>query len=85
MYPYGNIFMVCKVESNIPTAKGLGKIIRDARKEQGLTQEELAGLTGVGRRFVSDIEQGKETAQIGKVLIILAALGLALYALSKWK
>lgn len=72
------------MDHQIPNAKKLGMVVRDARKQQGLTQEDLAGLTGTGRRFISDLEQGKETAELGKVLLVLAALGLALYALSKW-
>jgi y4mF family transcriptional regulator len=73
------------MEKNIPDVEDLGRVVRDARKEQGLTQEDLAGLTGVGRRFVSDLESGKDTAQIGKVLLVLGALGVGLYVLSKWK
>nr|WP_321485590.1 helix-turn-helix transcriptional regulator [uncultured Draconibacterium sp.] len=65
--------------------KELGKMIHEARVRQGLTQEDLAGMSGVGRRVVSEVERGKETAQIGKVLLILAALGIGLYAFSKWK
>jgi HTH-type transcriptional regulator/antitoxin HipB len=69
----------------IPTPKTLGARIKEARTEQGLTQEDLANLSGVGRRFISEVENGKGSAEIGKILLILAALGLALYALSKWK
>lgn len=65
--------------------KELGKMIHETRVKQGLTQEDLAGISGVGRRVVSEVERGKETAQIGKVLLILAALGIGLYAFSKWK
>lgn len=68
----------------ISSAEELGKRIREARKEQGLTQEELAGISGTGQRFISDIEKGKETAQLGKVLLVLAVLGIAIYSLNKW-
>ncbi len=70
---------------NLKDIKELANLIKDARKEQGLTQEDLAGLSGTGTRFVSDLENGKETAQIGKILLVLGALGLGLYAFSKWK
>lgn len=73
------------MDNKIPNTKDLGLMVRDARKEQGLSQDDLAGMTGVGRRFIGDVEQGKETAQLGKVLLILSALGLVLYAASKWK
>ncbi|MDY0029770.1 MAG: helix-turn-helix transcriptional regulator [Pseudobdellovibrionaceae bacterium] len=72
------------MDHQIANAKEMGLIVRDARKQQGLTQEDLAGLTGTGRRFISDLEQGKETAELGKVLAVMASLGFALFALSKW-
>lgn len=54
----------------------LGSAIRDARKRQALRQDELAAVAGVGVRFLVEVEAGKPTAQIGKVLDVLAALGL---------
>jgi y4mF family transcriptional regulator len=73
------------MDHRIPDTKDLGKTIREARKKQGLTQDDLAGMTGTGRRFISDLEKGKDTAQVGKVLLVLTALGVALYAMRKWK
>ncbi|MBL4804632.1 MAG: helix-turn-helix transcriptional regulator [Alphaproteobacteria bacterium] len=73
------------MDHKVPNTEDLGRLIRETRKEQGLTQDDLAGLTGTGRRFIIDLERGKDTAQIGKVLLVLAALGIAIYALSKWK
>lgn len=49
-----------------------------SRKTKGYSQQEFADLAGVGRRFVSDLENGKPTAEIGKVLQVLTALGLDL-------
>lgn len=72
------------MEKMIQSADDLGKIIEQVRKAQGLTQEDLAGLTGTGRRFISDLENGKETAQLGKVLLVLRTLGIALVAHSLW-
>ncbi|MGY3396014.1 y4mF family transcriptional regulator [Bradyrhizobium sp. USDA 3311] len=60
----------------ITTSKTLGNLIRDERKDQGLTQEQLAGLTGVGVRFVRELEAGKESCQLGRALQVAAALGL---------
>tara|TARA_Y100000296_G_scaffold13808_1_gene16109 strand:+ start:726 stop:965 length:240 start_codon:yes stop_codon:yes gene_type:complete len=74
-----------KMSDNVKNMEELAKLVRETRKAQGLTQDDLAGLSGTGTRFVSDLEKGKETAQIGKVLLILGALGLGLYTLSKWK
>ena len=56
----------------------IGQIVRDERKELGLRQDELAAASGVGLRFIVELERGKATAQIGKVIIVLAALGCEL-------
>ena len=60
------------------TAKQIGKLIRDTRKIQGLRQDELAAAAGVGLRFLVELEAGKETAQLGKTLSVLSALGCAI-------
>lgn len=62
----------------IISSKSLGAAIRTERKAQALTQEELAGLTGVGVRFVRELEAGKESCQLGRALQVAAALGLTL-------
>lgn len=56
----------------------LGELVRKIRKEQGLTQLDVAGLAGLSNRFVIDLERGKETLQIKKVLDVLSLLGLEL-------
>ncbi len=71
--------------SIILAAKDLGRLVREARKAQGLSQDELAGLTNVGRRFIGDLENGKETAQLGKALHVLMGLGVSLSATRKWR
>jgi y4mF family transcriptional regulator len=62
----------------IADSKSLGSLVRQERKAQGLTQEELAGLTGVGVRFVRELEAGKESCQVGLALQVAKALGLVL-------
>lgn len=57
------------------TPPEIGDIVRKTRKAAGLRQDELAGAAGVGLRFIVDLEAGKPTAQIGKALQVLAALG----------
>ena len=57
------------------TPSDIGDMIRSARKDAGLRQYELAGAAGVGVRFIVDLEAGKPTAQIGKALQVLQALG----------
>lgn len=70
------------------TALPLGKVgsladlaaaIRMRRKELNLTQADLAGVAGVGNRFIVDLEKGKPTLQIDKVMTVLSLLGLELY------
>lgn len=56
----------------------LGAIIRATRKAQGLRQDELAGVAAVGIRFIIELEAGKPTMQVGKIMAVLAALGLTL-------
>ncbi|PZP83927.1 MAG: transcriptional regulator [Azospirillum brasilense] len=58
--------------------EALGKLVRDTRKQQKLTQEELSATTGVGVRFLRELEKGKESCQTGKVLLVLAMLGLTI-------
>ena len=58
------------------TLKTLGAAIQQQRKQLGLSQTEVADLAGVSLNFVSQIETGKATAQIGKVLDLVHALGL---------
>ena len=57
------------------TTDELGRIIRAARRAQGLRQDQLAGAAGVGVRFLSELERGKSTARVGKALAVLDALG----------
>jgi y4mF family transcriptional regulator len=64
------------IMQTIATSKALGALVRDERKTQGLTQEQLAGLTGVGVRFVRELEAGKESCQFGRALQVATALGL---------
>ena len=61
----------------------LGKILRQKRKEQGLTQGEVAAHCGLSTRFVSEVERGKATAEIGKVISLLKAVGVDLFALPR--
>jgi y4mF family transcriptional regulator len=54
----------------------LGQKLRATRKTQGFTQQQLSGLAGLGGRYLSDLENGKPTAQLGKALAVLELLGL---------
>ncbi len=57
----------------------LGSVIREERKRQGLTQTELADVSGVGLTFVSQLENGEVTAEIGKVMGVVTMLGMDLF------
>lgn len=59
----------------IYTVKDLGLIIRERRKELGLSQKQLADACGRGTRFISEVENGKTTAEAGKLLELLTILG----------
>ena len=73
MIPNGN-----KINIAAATPAQLGKVVRQQRKAQGLTQKELAGLCGVGVRFLGELERGKESCEIGKTLLIVKMLGISL-------
>ena len=65
-FPYGKIRTVGEI----------GAAIRAKRRAIGIRQRELASLVGVGPRFLHEVEHGKATAEIGKVLQVLHRLGL---------
>ncbi len=54
----------------------IGKLVRESRKRLGVTQKHLALTSGTGLRFIIELEKGKETCQIGKVLTVLHTLGI---------
>lgn len=56
----------------------LAEIIVKTRKAQGLTQKEVAFACNVGVRYIVDLENGKETCEIGKALKIVNMLGIKL-------
>ena len=60
----------------ITDAVSLGQAIRRRRKELHYTQEQLAEYTGFSASFISDLERGKETAQLGKAIFLANLLGL---------
>lgn len=59
-------------------AKEIGDLIKKTRKKLGVTQRSLALTSGTGLRFIIELEQGKPTCQLQKVLIVLRTLGLKL-------
>ncbi len=61
-----------------PVLLALGDQVRQQRVLHGMTQEELALVSGVGRDLVIQLENGKPGVSLGKASRVLAALGLAL-------
>ena len=62
--------------SPVYTSKDLGAAIRAERKRQKLTQTEVANLCAVSLSSISNLENGKETAELEKALKVLSTLGL---------
>ena len=60
----------------ITDAKSFGKAIRQRRKDLGYTQSFLADFSGLSVSFISDLENGKSTAALGKAIILANLLGL---------
>ncbi len=58
----------------------LGQMVRERRKAMGLSQQDFADRAGLGRRFVSELENGKKTLEIDKVLTALATAGIRLFS-----
>ncbi|MBO5457052.1 MAG: helix-turn-helix transcriptional regulator [Muribaculaceae bacterium] len=56
----------------------LAKYVKEMRKQYGLTQVDLSQKSGVGLRFVRELEQGKETLRLDKVNQVLALFGAAM-------
>ena len=54
----------------------LGKAIKERRRELGYTQAFLASYAGVSASFLSELENGKETIQLGKMMMVLSLLGM---------
>lgn len=66
------------------TPAEIGRIVRAARRAQGLRQDQLAGAAGVGIRFLSELERGKPTVRLEKVIAVLDALGCTLRVKNPW-
>lgn len=60
----------------ITTAKDFGNLIRNTRRKAKLTQAELAAASGIGERFLRELEKGKATCQLEKALFVAQMLGI---------
>jgi transcriptional regulator with XRE-family HTH domain len=64
-------------------AAAFGALIRSRRKALNLRQDQLALATGVGRRFLIDLEGGKPSCQLGRSLLVAEVLGIKLVDLAR--
>ncbi|WP_305045350.1 helix-turn-helix domain-containing protein [Geoalkalibacter sp.] len=69
--------------TQVHTPVELGRILRVKRKEQKLTLQDVSEHCGFSMRFISEVERGKPTAEIGKVMALLAVVGVDLFARSR--
>jgi transcriptional regulator with XRE-family HTH domain len=66
------------IQRAISAASAFGAMIRGRRKALKLRQDQVSLATGVGRRFLIELEAGKPTCQLGRSLLVAEALGLTL-------
>ncbi len=64
----------------LSSARDLGLYVRDRRRSLGISQDRLGKEARVSRRWLSDVEAGKPTAEIGLIFSVLHALDLTLEA-----
>ena len=69
--------------AKIKSLNETGTHLREARRSQGISQEQLAGVAGTGVRFISELENGKERIQLAKVLKVVEVLGLEMYIFNR--
>ena len=65
------------MKTELTNASPLAEIVRRERRRQKVSQIRLSQLADVGVRFVRDLEDGKQTVQLDKVLSVLETLGIA--------
>lgn len=70
-------------DARIHQVEDLGELIKTTRKQQQLSQIDVAGLANCGNRFIVDLESGKKTIQMQKAIEVLELLGLELYVKRK--
>ena len=96
IFPNGKIFSHIKsffidfpvresytIDMRIISVESISEAVKNRRKQLGLTQSETAAMCNVGARFFSELENGKETLQMNKVLHCLEMLGINLYAVNR--
>ncbi|HBQ12962.1 MAG TPA: transcriptional regulator [Myxococcales bacterium] len=62
----------------VASAEDFGALVRERRRERGLSQQQLAAKVGVSRQWIVQVESGKPRAEVGLLLRVLNALDLVL-------
>ena len=71
-----------ELESSARThAQQFGAMVREHREALKMRQDDVALATGVGRRFILELEAGKPSCQLGRALVVAAAVGLRTFDL----
>ena len=96
LFPFGKIVPISRlllldfpvresytIDMRIISVESVSEAVKKRRKQLGLTQSETAAMCNVGARFFSELENGKETVQMNKVLHCLEMLGINLYAVNR--
>ena len=60
----------------INDTKSFGDVIKERRKKLGYTQKYISDVTGISASFISDLENGKSTIEIGKAIYLANLLGI---------
>lgn len=64
------------MRNRITDVVSLGKAIREKRKKMSFTQAYLSEVTGLSVTFISDLENGKATIELGKTILLINMLGM---------
>lgn len=72
-----------KSHQKLRSTEEIGAFVRQERKAQGISQEQLAGVAGTGTRFVSEPENGKGTIQADKMIKVVEALGYGISIMNR--
>jgi len=79
------VYYIIIPRGNITNAKQIGNLVRNKRKELGITQAYLAAVANTGVRFISDLENGKPTVELEKTLHVLRVLNIKLGVIESWQ
>ena len=72
-----------EVEETVRSAEDIGRLLRGRRRQQGLSQEELAELADSHRNRIAELEQGRPTERVALILRTLNELGLEVVVRSR--